>query len=55
MTRDHRPLLRRVALAALAASSCGAQAFTFDTGTVRGNLDSSITAGMGVRAKNPSC
>ena len=51
-------VMTRVAAAALLA--CGAtttaQAFTFETeGGVRGNFDSTITTGIGVRGQNPSC
>jgi hypothetical protein len=30
-------------------------AFTFETEGIRGNFDSTITVGVGIRAKNPSC
>jgi len=50
---------RPVAVAALAATLAGgfptAQAFTFEMGDVRGNFDSTITAGAGIRARDPSC
>ncbi|HMQ71189.1 MAG TPA: DUF1302 domain-containing protein [Rubrivivax sp.] len=56
MTPRTTRALRRTALAALAACGAAAQAFTFDAGGgVRGNFDSTITAGLGVRAGNPSC
>lgn len=40
-------------LAAMAAPSV--QAFRFEAGEIQGSLDSTITAGMGVRANDPSC
>jgi hypothetical protein len=55
MTRDHRLLHRRVAMAALAACCGAAQAFTFEAGNVRGNFDSTLTLSAGMRLKNPSC
>jgi hypothetical protein len=51
--RGARP--RAVATAALAAFCASASAFTFETESVRGNFDSTISAGIAVRAKNPSC
>ena len=38
-----------------AACAVPAAAFTFDTGTVRGSFNSSISLGVGVRAKSPPC
>lgn len=50
-----RPLARAAALFAAAAAWGPAQAFTFESDGIRGNFDSTITAGTGIRAKNPSC
>lgn len=50
-----RAVLKPAALAALAACMGGAQAFTFETENIRGNFDSTISAGIGVRAMVPSC
>lgn len=55
MSTTHRMALRSIALAAVAACAGGAQAFTFDAGSVSGNFDSTVSVGMGMRAKNPSC
>src|SRR5574340_792678 len=41
------------AVAAVCAGS--ASAFTFETGSVTGNFDSSVSLGLGVRAKSPPC
>lgn len=45
----------RMALAASVLCSGAAQAFTFEFEGVRGNFDSTVTAGLGLRANNPSC
>ena len=50
-----RALLKPAALAALATCIGGAQAFTFQTEDIRGNFDSTISLGIGVRANGPSC
>ena len=50
-----RALLKPAALAALATCIGGAQAFTFQTEDIRGNFDSTISVGIGVRANGPSC
>lgn len=42
-----------VAVAATCTGSAGA--FTFESGSITGNFDSSITLGMGIRAKSPGC
>ena len=56
MNQIFTPARRRaIALAALAACATAAHAFTFETEGVRGNFDSTITLGAGVRAKDPSC
>lgn len=55
MSRHPQAALRRVALAAIAICCGAAQAFTFGSEDMRGNFDSTVTLGVGVRAKNPSC
>ena len=50
-----RAVFKSAALAALCACIGGAQAFTFETENIRGNFDSTISAGMGIRAQGPSC
>ena len=50
-----RALLTPAAAAALMACIGGAQAFTFQNESVRGNFDSTLSLGAGVRAKAPSC
>jgi hypothetical protein len=47
--------LRAVALAALGACTAASQAVTFDNEWVKGNFDSTLTTGLGIRARNPSC
>lgn len=42
-------------LAALAVCSGSASAITFETESLSGSLDSTVTTGIGLRAKNPSC
>lgn len=44
-----------VVLAALAALAGSAQALTFETESVRGNFDSTLSGGVGLRTKAPSC
>lgn len=46
---------KRTVLAALIGYAGGAAAFTFETDNVSGSFDSTITAGIGVRAQSPSC
>jgi len=53
--RQARSVLHPVMLAAIAAGFGSAQAFTFETDSVRGNFDSTISAGLGVRTKAPIC
>lgn len=50
-----RFLLKPAALAALTAFIGSAQAFTFGNDTVRGNFDSTISTGIGVRTQSPNC
>jgi len=45
----------KIALALVLAYAGGASAFTFETESISGNFDSTITAGIGIRAKSPSC
>lgn len=47
--------LKKIALSVLMAYAGGAAAFTFETESVSGNFDSTVSAGIGVRAKNASC
>lgn len=47
--------LKPMALAALAIACSAAQAFTFEAGDVRGNFDSTVAVGLGLRASNWSC
>ncbi|MBW8845476.1 MAG: DUF1302 domain-containing protein [Burkholderiales bacterium] len=44
-----------VALAAAAALSSPAEAATFESGGIRGNLDSTVTVGTGIRVKGRDC
>lgn len=41
--------------ALVAISSMQALAFTFETESIKGSLDSTVSLGIGVRAKNPNC
>lgn len=52
--RDCAPL-RAVAAACALVVSGPAQAFTFEFGDVRGNFDSTLTVGTGIRMRNPDC
>jgi len=45
----------KVVLALALAYAGGAQAFTFETENFSGNFDSTITTGIGIRAKNAGC
>lgn len=47
--------LKKITLSVLMAYTGGAMAFTFETENVSGNFDSTVAAGIGVRAKNTSC
>lgn len=53
--RATRFTLRSVALAVLTVGVGAAQAFTFEVGDLRGNFDSTVSAGTGIRARAPSC
>src|SRR3954468_20869116 len=55
MNKIHLFQKRSIALAAGALLSLGAQAMTFETEDVRGNFDSTITIGTGIRTKAPGC
>lgn len=49
-------MMGKLLVGAVAAACAGpAAAFTFDTGNVSGSFDSSISLGIGVRAKSPPC
>lgn len=45
--------IKTVALAASMVAMSAAQAFTFETENIRGNFDSTVSYGVGIRAKNP--
>ena len=47
--------LKPAVLLALAAGAGAAQATTFENGDIRGNFDSTVSAGLGLRLKSPSC
>lgn len=47
--------LRTLTLAVLATGIGSAQAFTFETENLRGNFDSTISVGIGIRTKSPDC
>lgn len=49
----HRPSALALAIATLASAS--AQAFTFEFDGVRGNFDSTLTVGTGIRLQDPAC
>jgi hypothetical protein len=48
-------LLKKTALAALIGYAGSAAAITFETGSVSGSFDSTVSLGFGVRAQDPSC
>ncbi|MHB8667962.1 MAG: DUF1302 domain-containing protein, partial [Burkholderiales bacterium] len=49
-------MMGKLLVGAIAAACAGpAVAFTFDTGNVSGSFNSSISLGVGVRAKSPPC
>ena len=53
---DHsRFALKPAVLLALAVGTGAAQAITFESGDIRGNFDSTVSAGLGLRLKSPSC
>lgn len=47
--------LKPAVLAALAIGTGAAQAFTFESGDIRGSFDSTVTVGTGLRTSRPSC
>lgn len=47
--------IKTIAAATVLAYVGGASAFTFETENISGNFDSTISTGIGIRAKNPSC
>ena len=47
--------LKTLAAVAMLAAGVDAQAFTFQTESVSGNFDSTVTLGVGVRTKSPAC
>src|SRR5664279_1733354 len=48
-------VFKKTVLAALISYVGCASAFTFETESISGNFDSTVTTGIGIRAKNPSC
>jgi hypothetical protein len=48
-------VFKKTVLAALIGYVGCASAFTFETESISGNLDSTVTTGIGIRAKSPSC
>ncbi|GAB3767265.1 hypothetical protein GCM10028796_28290 [Ramlibacter monticola] len=46
---------RAIALACALLASGGSQAFTFETESIRGSFDSTITVGAGIRTRQPAC
>src|SRR5664279_2457830 len=55
MKRHFRTGQRLVALAACAVAGSGAQAMTFEFDGGKGNFDSTLSVGTGIRVKEPSC
>jgi hypothetical protein len=55
MKRHFRTGQRLVALAACAVAGSGAQAMTFEFDGGKGNFDSTLSMGTGIRVKEPSC
>ena len=53
--RCARRPLRLIALAVTAAASAAAHAVTFEFENVKGNFDSTVTLGTGIRMKGPVC
>lgn len=47
--------LKALALSAILVTWGDANAFTFQTGEISGNFDSTVSLGIGVRAQDPSC
>lgn len=47
--------LKVVVLAVALVHASGASAFTFENGSLSGNFDSTVSAGIGVRAQSPAC
>ncbi len=54
-TRFPRMSFRAVSIAAMAVMGSGAQAITFETEDIKGNFDSTVSVGFGIRAKSPDC
>ncbi len=48
-------IFKRTVLAALVAYMGNAAAFTFETESLSGNFDSTVSLGIGVRTQNPAC
>ncbi|MDE2371505.1 MAG: DUF1302 domain-containing protein [Burkholderiales bacterium] len=50
-----RDAIKPALLLALTLGAGTAQAFTFEGGGIRGNFDSTVSAGLGMRTKSPDC
>jgi hypothetical protein len=56
MTTPSSPRLHALALAAASGMIVpAAQGFTFESGSIKGSFDSTVTTGLAVRAKDPAC
>jgi len=55
MTTAFSARRRLIAAAACAVAGTGAQAFTFEFGEAKGNFDSTISVGTGIRVKEQAC
>jgi len=55
MTRPDSLAMRVVAVACALSATGFARAETFEFGDVRGNFDSTVTVGTGIRTKSPDC
>jgi hypothetical protein len=55
MQKNQLGVLRPIALACTLLASTGSQAYTFETESVKGSFDSTISIGTGIRMKSPSC
>ena len=55
MQKKQGGALRPAAFACALLASAGSQAFTFETESIKGNFDSTVTLGAGIRTRSPSC
>lgn len=53
--RTQPPLVRHIAAAVCAACASTTHAFTFESDSVRGNFDTTVSTGAAIRAHDPSC